>query len=72
MSAGRNLKQAQMVADILNATRAAPRTVTEMVQLTGANKDAARKWMEALEAVGILRRHQRITEAGRTADTWQA
>ena len=71
MSARRNVGQAQMAADILNATRYTPRTVTEIVQLTGYHKDAARKWLEAFEAVGMLRRGQRTTQAGRVADTWQ-
>ena len=48
-------KQAQAVADMLLSMQTGPRTMAEMVGLTGLCDESVLGWLLALEAVGILR-----------------
>ena len=64
--------RAQLVADLLNSTRAAPRTTEEIVDLCDCDRSTAETWLRDLTAVGILRHGPpRKAWRGRPARTWE-
>ena len=60
------ITQAQAVADMLLATKTAPRTIADLVGITGMHRDTVRGWATALTDVGLLRRSKRRQSGGLT------
>ena len=50
----RNTRNVLRVVDLLGLLHKSPRTVAELVELTGMNEELVRRWVHALQAEGLI------------------